>query len=154
MRHSYAIPGSVQIDDKNRPLSEFGKKYLSDLLQKLEVLKSQWDIHLVMYSPALRTQETMNALRSFYSLKSSFKEEKLFYTGDLNQIISCLFALENTYETILLIGHNPYWEDLASQLTGTKINLEPAQCVFLQKHIDSWCDLFVGGYWDLEKNIH
>ena len=45
-------------------------------------------------------------------------------------------------ETLLVLGHNPGWEDVVFRLCGEAVTMKTATAVLLQAECESWNDAF------------
>jgi len=76
------------------------------------------------------------------------------YLGDRDEMREQLAALEPGPEPIMLLGHNPGWEEAASWMTGTDVLMTTANCVLLATEQRSWeAALDKPGQWSLVEHL-
>ncbi len=104
------------VADRDRPLAARGReaapvmgRYLAD-----ELLLPD----LVLISPARRTAETWEMVRVMLPEKPGSHVEPRIYEAKTERLMHVLRETEPAVKTLLMIGHNPGFEELAALLTG------------------------------------
>ena len=122
LRHADASPGDA--DDHERPLSARGQAEAASIGQKLGSTRAM--LSAVLCSSALRTRETLDALREAEAFEASppdvapgIRIEEVLYLASTRQMLARLQQLPSDTSSALLIGHNPGIYDLATQLVGS-----------------------------------
>ncbi len=114
LRHAKAAwpAGTMDLD---RPLAKRGQdaaglmgRYLKD-----EGLEPD----LVLVSPARRTQETWDLVRPILGDVETRQDGRI-YEAPVARLLTILQEVEPEVRTLLMIGHNPGFEDLAKLLIG------------------------------------
>lgn len=72
---------------------------------------------LVLVSPARRTQETWDLVRPLVG-DARAREDERIYEAPVLRLLSVVQEVEPEVRTLLVIGHNPGFEDLAKLLVG------------------------------------
>ncbi|WP_051453397.1 SixA phosphatase family protein [Hydrogenovibrio kuenenii] len=101
------------LDDKERPISEKGKKAASRLghwLQENNLMPSY-----ALVSPAQRAQQTFKRLKVDKDICPQITLDQL-YLATLDELIEVLAEIPKHYERVMIIGHNPGLEELAQFL--------------------------------------
>jgi len=103
------------VADRERPLAIRGReaapvmgRYLAD-----ELLLPD----LVLVSPARRTQETWQLVAPMLPEKPPVQIEPRIYEAEMKRLLSVVQETEPQVQTLLMIGHNPGFEELAALLT-------------------------------------
>lgn len=108
---------------------------------------------LVLCSAALRTRETLAAVRPALGPTAEIRIEKRLYLADDDTILDLLAELDelpNVPAQVMVIGHNPGLEDLALRLvppaeveTRRRIAEKFPTCAFvdLSFAVDDWADI-------------
>ncbi len=73
---------------------------------------------LVLVSPALRARQTYEAVRPFIEA-SAHRVEPGLYGASAGQLLTLVRDTEPAIRSLLAIGHNPGFEDLAKLLVGS-----------------------------------
>jgi phosphohistidine phosphatase len=106
----------IGVADRDRPLAARGReaapmigRYLAD-----ELLLPD----LVLVSPALRTAETWQLVAPMLPEKPSSQYEPRIYEAKPERLLRVVQETGAGVRTLLMIGHNPGFEELSAQLTG------------------------------------
>jgi phosphohistidine phosphatase len=84
---------------------------------------------LVLCSPALRTRETLERMSNALGDAEAVVDEEL-YGADGNELLERLRAVDDRFETVAVIGHNPGIHDLAIALAGSGAELHRMEVKF------------------------
>ncbi len=126
MRHAKSDWGN-NLPDIERPLNNRGKKAAPLMADYLKKVKKKPDI--ILSSPAKRALSTALIMKEILGLDKDIKIVKVFYFGFMNELIDSIKDIDNTYDTVLIVGHNPVWEDLVSDLTGAADYIMPTAAI-------------------------
>jgi len=104
------------VADRDRPLAARGReaaptmgRYLAD-----EMLLPD----LVLVSPARRTVETWELVAAMLPEKPAVQFEPRIYEAPTDRLLGVVQEIEGDVRTLLMIGHNPGFVELATRLTG------------------------------------
>lgn len=114
LRHAKAAwpPG---IPDLDRPLAQRGREAAALMGG---YLKSEgFDPDLVLVSPARRTQETWDLVSPILGDIDTRRDGRI-YEAPVARLVTVLQDVEPGPKTLLMIGHNPGFEDLVGFLVG------------------------------------
>lgn len=134
--------------DKSRRLTKAGQGAVLRLGQELRARGLSPD--LILASDAVRTVETLEGVvRGGGFIGVPFKKLGILYLAEVDTILDRLYEVEDSVNTLLLIGHNPGWSEAATQLTGIPVGLDTAQAAWLEKKLvpqpgsSTWTTLLV-----------
>lgn len=106
----------ANLSDRDRPLATRGREaaplmggYLAEQLLLPD---------LVLISPAKRTVETWELVQPMLPEKPATQFEPRIYEAPPERLFKVVQDVEPTVRTLLMIGHNPGFEELAGKLTG------------------------------------
>lgn len=138
MRHAKSDWGNSALSDFDRPLNERGVK--SAPLMGKELLKRNKIPELIVTSPANRAKTTAEMTSEACSYKNQIIHEKEFYFGSMDEIIRIIKNFDNSYDRIMIVGHNPTSESLIYKLLKENIPVEmpTAAIASLLFDTDSW----------------
>lgn len=151
LRHAKAATYAPGGGDHERPLNEKGRIRLGRIADYLTEHKIEPQI--VLTSTSARTIETVDRLRKSLPAKTPIKKLRSLYLADAENILKEVQSLDETYESALLVGHNPGFHELAYNLTGraNKAGLEKLSSKFptaglagLRFEADSWPQIALG----------
>jgi phosphohistidine phosphatase len=114
LRHAKAAWPSGTLD-LDRPLAKRGQEAA---LVMGDYLKSErLEPDLVVISPARRTQETWERVQPFLGEIETRRDGRI-YEAPVGRLLEVLRGIESETRTLLVIGHNPGFEELARLLIG------------------------------------
>lgn len=138
MRHAEAQSPFDAANDFERTLTERG---VSDAFKAAKYIFDQGvPINKVIFSAASRTTSTAQLLGELNNIANSnmMSEEKL-YNASIGTVLDFILRLENDWDSVILVGHNPTFSYLAEYLSDyTPISLAPSNLVAIQFDVDSW----------------
>ncbi|CAM9000662.1 unnamed protein product [Rhodiola kirilowii] len=160
LRHAKSSWDDRSLRDHDRPLSKAGQADAVSVSQKLQQLG--WIPELILSSDAVRTKETLRIMQeqvrgfleaevhfipSFYSIAAMDGQ-----TAEHLQQAVCKFS-KDEINTVMCMGHNRGWEEAASMLSGSSIELKTCNAALLEAYGKSWEEAFslagLGG-WKLQ----
>ena len=129
------------LDDRNRPLTEKGVNRIINISKASR--KFFLDIDVVYSSPAIRAIST--AIISSSVLKINFSKIKInenLYSFNSQNILSFIKSIDNKFNRVLCVGHNPAFTEVAN-LLGNKelIHLPTAGWVKFKLNESDWKDI-------------
>lgn len=124
MRHAKSDWHSENISDFDRPLNKRG---LLDVPRMAEWMASQNIApDLLISSPALRARQTTSEVASRLQIDdSSIIYDKRMYLAGVDTLLAIIGEIDNTHTTVMLVGHNPGLETLATGLSRDQLPAAP-----------------------------
>ena len=132
-RHAKTEKDSSTGRDFDRALTDRGQSDAARVGAEMRDLGLSFD--LVLASPARRAVETVAGAKV---ASPSFDER--IYDASTGQLLKIVQGVADGVERLLLVGHNPGFEELASMLAGKPIGLSAGALVEIELPIDSWRD--------------
>lgn len=116
LRHAKSSWSNHRLDDHDRPLANRGQ----DAVNRLRRYVTEADIapELVLCSSARRTVMTLEGIASALPADANVEIETGLYGAPSHQLLDRLHDVSDDVASLLLIGHNPGLEALASFLIG------------------------------------
>jgi phosphohistidine phosphatase len=115
LRHLKSSWDDASLPDQERPLAPRGRKAGKKLARHLR--ENGVAPELVLCSPAVRTRETFDAIRSALGKPETRLLPQLYAASD-DELLAAVRGVEPELASVLLVGHNPGLHDLALALTG------------------------------------
>lgn len=152
VRHAQAIPGSVQIPDEMRSLTNEGET-CSTLVGTFLKQKNS-NLNLIISSHALRAHSTALAIGQALSSAIRIQIEKTLYSENKFEILKLLTALPDSLDAVMLVGHYPTVVELHNYLASNKqlASMQTGELVALTIN-SSWA-LVTGGMAQHEYTYH
>ena len=137
--------------DHERTLSPRGEWDATSTGEQIKDLG--WIPELVLCSTANRTKKTFSSVAFLFEPEPPLMLIPQFYGAQIGDVQTYLSFLTQA-STVLLIGHNPMWSQMASILSDSKISLSTANAAMLGIEASSWKEGIESiGCWDLEHFI-
>lgn len=141
MRHAKSSWKKWGQPDHERPLNKRGKLSAQRMGEALK--EANWIPNRIFSSDSTRTQETWGHMEESLETENiSFLRS--FYHAGFSALVGELSGCEPTEECILVLGHNPGWSDLVTQLSGRFVELKTADVVLLETRSTSWAEALYG----------
>ena len=138
MRHAKSDWEDNSLRDFDRPLNKRGK--LAAPIVGKEIKKRNLNPDLIISSPALRARMTAEAVAENTNYNKNIVWDESFYFGYTNEIIQKVTKIDESYEKVIIFGHNPTWSAIAEKLSGEYFNMKTADLVVLE-YEGKWKDL-------------
>src|SRR5215510_11215253 len=110
LRHGKSSRDDPALDDFDRPLNErgVGDAKLSGKYARRQKVKPD----LVLSSPATRARDTAELFIAAAGLKNTLAYDERIYEASARSLLQVISEFDDSYESVLLVGHNPGFEDL------------------------------------------
>ncbi len=105
LRHGKSSWSDPTLADLDRPLAPRGERASQRIAKYIRQKKIR--PALVLYSPSLRTRQTLEAI-----------ESSQLYAASEGELLQRLQALPESVDSVMLIGHNPGLHELARTLAS------------------------------------
>ncbi len=147
-RHAKAERPELYASDYDRPLTERGIKDATRVGAVLTRIEPAVD--LVVGSPAARTAQTVQALMALLEGASDPQWNAAVYLAAADTLLGLLKALPDTAQHVVLVGHNPGMEELASGLCGAApedvfVRMPTAALAHIEIDVSHWSMVRWGG---------
>jgi len=147
MRHAKSSWTSEATSDHERPLNERGRRDAPRIAERLVELG--WVPHRVISSDAARTQETWARMADTFPAPESVQFTRRLYHGGIDAFISAVRDEPDEASCLMMIGHNPGWEDVVEWLAGEPIRMTTANAVLLRHERVPWMESLAPDAWSL-----
>jgi phosphohistidine phosphatase len=135
MRHAKSSWTSRAATDHERPLSERGRRDAPRVGKRLAELG--WVPDLVLGSDSRRTRETWERMQKHFPQgRASFT--RALYAAGPAELRTEVARLSADVRTVLVLGHNPGWEEAVKALSGREVRITTANVVLLEGEGATW----------------
>jgi len=142
IRHAEAQP-AIGIKDIERNLTEKGQEFIANTINNLK--QNYKKPELLIVSPAKRTQQTAEIIKSCWSIPPEIaRTEDFLYGSEYQEILKFLQTMDDKYQTIAIVGHNPGISVLVNFFTMEPINMTPGNVCLIEFEVDTWQALGAG----------
>jgi len=137
-RHAKSSWTSGAATDHQRPLNKRGRRAAPRVGARLRDLG--WIPDLVIASDSERTRETWQHMQAEFPHAIEQRFNSTFYHGGLAAIASACTMLTKDTSTLLVLGHNPGWEDAVADLSGQWVRMTTANAALLESDAEDWAE--------------
>ena len=131
-RHAKTERDSTTGRDFDRQLAERGELDAARMGEELRKLGAKFD--LILSSPAVRASQTAELA----GLAPRFDER--IYDASSGQLLAIVQEQDGSTDRVMMVGHNPGFERLASRLIGEEIEMPTGSLLEVGLPIDRWRD--------------
>lgn len=137
--------------DHERPLNGRGKKDAPVIAGAL--VARDWVPDLVLSSDSERTRQTWAHMAPVFGQDIVVEFRPDFYLAGLRSLTAGIEGVSEQVSTLLVLGHNPGWEEAVYALSGQPIEMTTANAVLLQNSAHSWAEAIHGPTWSMVEVI-
>jgi len=142
LRHAKSSKDDPSLNDFDRPLNERGRKDAQGIGKYIRKQKIKPD--LVISSPAERARQTIELVLKSAGLKIELKFDKRIYEASVRSLLNVVSQIEDTANAVILVGHNPGFEELFEALTSEARDLSTASIACIELSVDKWSKVRAG----------
>ena len=139
LRHAKSNWDDPSLRDFDRPLATRGKRDAPSVGKALRTRGSLPD--LIISSPAARARATIEAVMKTAKLDGEPEFHQAIYGASSAELINLIRRLPDRSLCVLLVGHNPGFEDLLERLTGSHDRMPTAALASIEFQINHWDDV-------------
>jgi phosphohistidine phosphatase len=114
LRHAKSSWSDPTLDDADRPLAGRGRRAAKAMRRYMKIADVRPD--LVLCSPAERARETLQSVLSALGGPAIRFEAELYLVGQ-GALMDCLRRVPDEAASVMVIGHNPGFHDLARSMS-------------------------------------
>ena len=141
VRHAKSSWSDRSLSDRDRPLNKRGRRSAPDMGRRLAAQDHLPE--LIISSPAKRAFSTARkiARELGYDRSEIMKDESLYFSGT-GAMLDLLESLDDGYQRVMIVGHNPAMTSLMNILSGSSIDNMPTCAVAVIEYpMASWSEL-------------
>ncbi len=143
-RHGKSDWSRPTLDDFDRPLNKRGRHDAPRMGKHLAGLGLLPDI--IVTSPARRARETADALaHAMHMPIDKLREDGRIYAASVSVLLEVIHGWDETWNSVMMVGHNPGIADIAMMLTDESVGHVPT-CTIMEVELDVsyWVDTLSG----------
>ena len=147
VRHAKSAWDSAAETDHDRPLNKRGQRDAPRIAA--EIARHKWVPHWVISSDSRRTRETWEYMHSTMERSANdagqdapwaptvmFRRD--LYHASLLEVRQALLELNLRQQVVMVLGHNPGWEEMVSVLTGEYVTMTTCNAALISVEADDW----------------
>lgn len=149
MRHGQAEAGRAGVPDRERELTEVGREKARRVGE--ELARQGFTPQRALVSSATRTRQTFAQVRDSIDGISEKYVDALYGAGP-EGVFDLLASVDDTVESVMLVGHNPTFSEVASYLGRSMFSLHPGDTVVFESDHATWAERRPGT-WQVRAHI-
>jgi phosphohistidine phosphatase len=149
-RHAKSSWDNAALGDHQRPLNARGQGDAPRVGAHLR--ERGWVPQQTLSSDAMRTRQTWALMSPALAPDTPVRWLRDLYLAAPGEILAQLGQAPEACQALMVLGHNPGMEDLASLLSGQRIRMTTANVVVLRGQAQSWAQAAQGS-WSLEAVV-
>lgn len=139
LRHAKSSWDEPSLRDFDRPLAARGKR---DAPRIGKALAERGPLpEVIVSSPAARTRATIKAVAAAAGLEVEPGFEDSVYGASSAELIKLIRRLPGDRDCVMLVGHNPGFEDLVTRLSGVSSRMPTAALACIEFQAGRWEDI-------------
>jgi phosphohistidine phosphatase len=145
MRHAKAISNNPDYSDFERPLTQYGLKatiFIGNIIYQKGLTAN-----LIIASPTKRAKQTAVLVKETAELNAKIEYREEIYGSKPKTFFQLISEVNNDYNSIILIGHNPEIEYFIGQLTGEIQFMPTSSIAIIKLSIQNWSDITINCGW-------
>ncbi len=139
LRHAKSSWKDAALSDHERPLNKRGHR---DAPKMGRLLREKKHLpQLIIGSSAKRVHETIEHFSEAGGYKGEILYRDTLYLGEPADYFTLLKAVDDRYDRVMVVGHNPGLEALLELLTGEEVVMPTAALAEVGLAVDHWQEL-------------
>ena len=141
VRHAKSSWSDPSLSDRERPLNKRGRRAAPDMGRRLAAQNHLPE--LIISSPAKRAFSTARKIAKElgYDRSEIMTDESLYFSGT-GGMLELLENVDDDYQKVMIVGHNPAMTSLMNILSGSSIDNMPTCAVAVIEYpMASWSEL-------------
>lgn len=139
LRHAKSSWKDESLVDFERPLAGRGRRACETIAGLIRSEQIEFD--LLLSSTAVRARETIERIRQLAKLRNELRFDERIYEASTDRLLEVISQIENDRKNVLLIGHNPGFEELLQLLTGDTERVPTACLAKIKLKISKWSEV-------------
>ena len=136
MRHAKASPSQAGVSDSDRPLLDEGRDAAERIGNFIKM--ERLTVDAALSSPAVRARQTIDAVLHAAGMSLKVHGDERLYEGGPLRLLEVLSEVDDSRNSVLLVGHNPVLEEFVQLLTGETIHLSPGTLAQIDIDATQW----------------
>ena len=136
LRHAKSVKNDGTMVDFDRGLNDRGKedaKLIGTFLGDQKILPD-----LVLSSPAKRARKTTELVLDAARWNRTPEFDERIYDASLYRLLNIVSEIDSAKNIVMLVGHNPGFEELLAALTGEVTRLPTCAVACIELQINDW----------------
>ncbi len=138
LRHAKSSWDDAGLADFDRPLNGRGRRAAPLMGNFIRERRLRPD--LIISSPAQRARETTALVIEASGLDAELRYDERIYEATAGRLLEVLEGVEDDKQEVMLVGHNPGFENLLAHLTGESRRVPTAALARILLDAEKWVE--------------
>jgi phosphohistidine phosphatase len=147
LRHAKSAWDTDAPTDHARPLNGRGRRDAPRVGKALSELG--WIPDRVYCSDAQRTRETWALVKGALTGVKRVRYSASLFHASIGAVRRLVVDTKERHQTVMVIGHNPGWEEVVLSLSGEHVTLTTCNAALLDIEADDWASAIARDDWRL-----
>ncbi|MDP6357365.1 MAG: histidine phosphatase family protein [Planctomycetota bacterium] len=130
------------VSDHDRPLKKRGRRAAQRIGEELRELDLLPDV--IISSTAKRARKTAHIIQEASGCDAEIIKTDDLYFEDVGTQIGVVTSGNDIYKRIMIVGHNPSFEEIVHELSGEDIVMATATLAVIDFDVESWSAISQG----------
>jgi phosphohistidine phosphatase len=141
LRHAKSAWDNLDLSDFDRPLNSRGldaARFIGELIYERKL-----EPQIIVSSPAKRAKQTAVLVKEIAEIPKPINFDERIYEASSLSLFNLVREFDDKYDSVLMVGHNPGFEDLVRVLTHQHEVMPTAALAKVNLEIQYWAELSV-----------
>ena len=139
LRHAKSSWENSDLSDFDRLLNQRGLEAAPFMGET--IAKNRFQIDKIISSPARRAQQTAILVKESANINGEIEYDDRIYEASPPRLLKVISEIDEKYQSVMLVGHNPGMEGLIKSLTGELQPMPTAALAVIDLKIDKWNEI-------------
>ena len=139
LRHAKSSWDNPDWSDFARPLNHRGLDTAP--LMGAVMKENDFDPEIIVSSPALRAKQTADLVKKSAGFRAKVIYDERIYEASALRLLEVVSDIEDYYDSAMIVGHNPGFENLVRILTGKIEAMPTAALAVVDLEINYWKEI-------------
>jgi phosphohistidine phosphatase len=139
LRHAKSSWDNNSLSDFDRPLNERGFETAPMMGEMMR--ENDFVPEIIVCSTAKRAEQTARLVKESAEFEAEIKFEKAIYEASPQTLLRIVSEIGDEFDSALIVGHNPGFENLVRVLTGKSETMPTAALAVIDLKIESWSEI-------------
>ncbi len=139
LRHAKSSWDNSGLSDFERPLNDRG--FATAPLMGNALRESDFIPELIISSPAKRARQTAELVKDAAKIEGELTFDGRIYAAGTSELVAVVSEADDGVKSLMLVGHNPGFENMVSVLTGKYETMPTASVAVIDIEIKNWSQI-------------
>src|SRR5262245_40120041 len=139
LRHAKSSWDNPDWSDFERPLNSRGldaARFIGGLIYERQLAPE-----IIISSPAKRAKQTAVLVKEIAEIAKPVTFDERIYEASPLTLFNLIREFDDKRESVLIVGHNPGFENLVRVLTGETVQMPTAALAKINLDVEKWSDI-------------